>query len=107
VKSIGRFIRFVSRKVFRRIPTSILVLNENGSPVPGANVVVVGIENTEADSEGYVKIFLPNEFFYPIIIGFHDHKELLYAEFLFPGESYVYRRYPASIAGRSHVLTFS
>ena len=97
--------RFVSRKIFRRIPALILVLNENGNPVPGANVVVVGIDETKTDGEGYAKIFLSNEFFYPIIIRFNHHEELLYGEFLSPGESYIYRRDSSSNTGRSYVLT--
>ena len=93
--------------MFRRSPTSILVLDENGNFVPGANVVVIGIEEVKVDNEGYAKIFIQNEFFYSIIVSFGLHKELLYAEFLSPGENYVYRRDPSSNVGRSNVLTLS
>ncbi len=107
IRGIGRVIRFISRKMFRRSPTSILVLDENGNFAPEANVVVVGIEEVKVDNEGYAKIFLQNEFFYSIIVSFGLHKELLYAEFLSPGENYVYRRDPSSNVGRSNVLTLS
>ena len=82
-------------------------MDEDGNVVSGANVVVVGIGEAKVDEEGYAEIFLSNEFFYSIIISFGLHKELLYAEFLSPGENYVYRKDPSLNVGRSNVLTLS
>jgi len=92
-------------RIFKRPPAKLLVLDDQGIPVPGANVMVVGVGKTKTDERGCTNLFIHNDFQYALTIQYRNHKELLYIENLTPGTSYIYRADPSSNSGRAFVLS--
>jgi hypothetical protein len=72
----------------------LTVLDENDIPVSGAEVAIVGIGRSKTNSEGYVRLYIPEKYDYAINVKYDDHEELLYTEELIPGGTYVYRPGP-------------
>jgi len=72
-------------------PSSLRVLDDEGSPVSGAEVVLVGGGRSRTDGNGYAEIILPSADWYALIIRYQEHEQVLYMEKLEPGKSYVYR----------------
>ena len=72
----------------------LTVLDENDIPVSGAEVAIVGIGRSKTNSEGHVRLYIPEKYDYAINVKYDDHEELLYTEELIPGGTYVYRPGP-------------
>ena len=70
------------------------VLDRNGDPVHGAEVVVVGVGRSRTNTQGYARFYVPEEYYYAVIVRYGDHEEVLYTEVLTPGGTYVYRPGP-------------
>jgi hypothetical protein len=81
------------------------VLDHEGEPVSGAEVVTVGLGRFRTNKQGYAKLYLPRDWFYALIIRYDNHEEVLYEEQMRPGGSYVYRPDPSSPLGRLLVLS--
>jgi len=72
-------------------PSGLKVLDVEGRPVSGAEVVLVGGGRSRTDESGYAKIILPGADWYALIIRYPGHEQVLYMEELEPDRSYVYR----------------
>ncbi len=72
-------------------PCRLRVLDNVGSPVPGAEVVLVGGAPTRTDEHGYTNIILPGPSWYALVIRFPGHEQVLYMEEMEPDKGYVYR----------------
>jgi len=72
----------------------LTVLDENDSPVSGAEVVLVGIGRFKTNSQGSARIYIPEKYDYAVNVKYADHEELLYTEELIPGGTYIYRPGP-------------
>jgi len=72
----------------------LTVLDENNTPVSGAEVAIVGIGRSKTNSEGHVRLYIPEKYDYAVNVKYDDHEELLYTEELIPGGTYVYRPGP-------------
>ncbi|MCH9035883.1 MAG: LicD family protein [Chloroflexi bacterium] len=72
----------------------IRVFDREGEPVNGAEVVVVGVGRSRTNKQGYARFYVPDEYFYAVIVTYDDHEEVLYEEVLTPGATYVYRPGP-------------
>ena len=70
------------------------VLDENGVPVVGAEITLVGVGRSKTNSKGYTKLFVPEKYDYALIVKYGEHEEVLYTEELLPGAKYVYRPGP-------------
>ena len=81
------------------------VLDREGKPVNGAEVVVAGVGRSRTNKQGYAKFYVPDEYFYAVIVRYDGHEELLYAELLTPGGTYVYRPGPESTSVRAMALS--
>lgn len=79
-------------------PSSLRVLDDEGRPVSGAEVVLVGGGRSRTDGNGYAEIILPGADWYALIIRYQEHEQVLYMEKLEPDRSYVYRADSASKA---------
>jgi hypothetical protein len=79
-------------------PSSLKVLDDEGRPVSGAEVVLVGGGRFRTDGNGYTEIILPGADWYALIIRYPGHEQVLYMEALAPDRSYVYRADSASKA---------
>ena len=77
-------------------PSRLRVLDDEGKPVSGAEVVLVGGGRSRTDESGYAEIILPGADWYALIIRYQGHEQVLYMEKLEPDRSYVYRSDSAS-----------
>jgi hypothetical protein len=79
-------------------PSRIRILDDKGSPVYGAEVVLVGGGRFETDESGYAEVILPGLAWYALIITYPGHEDVLYTEEIEPDKVYVYRADHASNA---------
>jgi hypothetical protein len=82
-------------------PLRIRVIDHEGSPVPEAEVVLVGSGRSRTDQGGYAQLLLPGPDFCSLIIRYPGHEQVLYMEEIEPGHTYVYRADAASKAASS------
>ena len=83
----------------------LLVLDRNGDPVPGARVLIAGMNRSRTNHQGYAKFYLPEADTYAVAVTANGCEEVLYEEALTPGSTYVYRPDIDQSAGRYFVLT--
>ncbi|MCH8816816.1 MAG: LicD family protein [Chloroflexi bacterium] len=108
-----RFLRFFRRFLSRRDPGSLQVLDFEGRPVKGAEVIVCsttvlsGLVRSATDQNGMTGLDLPNAGYYVLTIRHGDHEEVLFMEKLEPSTGYVYRPDPETPSGRVNVLATS
>jgi len=100
----SRLRQFLTRQIPRWRVTRLRVLNSKGEPVPDAEVVIVGLNHSRTNGQGYARFYLPLLDYYPIIVRYNDHEELLYMEEMGPGKTYVYQADPSVTSGRNAVL---
>lgn len=94
------FARYISgRRVSR-----FRVLDHQGEPVAGAKVSVAGLGSYRTNRRGYARLYIPKAGDYALVIRFGDHEELLYMEWVGPGQTYVYRADSEVTSGRYGVL---
>ena len=83
----------------------MLVLDHSGDPVPGASVLIAGMNQTRTNRQGYAKFYLPGADNYAVVVTAGGQEEVLYEESMEPGKRYVYRPDVSQSAGRYFVLT--
>ena len=59
-----------------------------------AEVVIVGLNRSRTNGQGYARFYVPGADFYAVIVRFDGYEEVLYLEVLAPGGGYVYRQAP-------------
>ena len=101
----GRLRQFLGKHILPWRACGLRVLDHQGEPVSGADVVVPGLGRFSTNDQGYTKFYLPGEEWYSLIIGYGNHEEVLYQEILAPGGSYVYRPDASVISGRLWALS--
>ena len=101
----GRLRQFVTKHLLPWSTSRIRVLDLEGKPVAGAEVVVAGLGRSRTDGQGYAKLYLPYNDFYALVVRFANHEEVLYEEKMSPGETYVYRPDVQLTSGRYLALT--
>ena len=94
------FARYISGQCVSRFR----VLDHAGQPVAGARVSVAGLGRYRTNRHGYARLYIPKASDYALVIRFGDHEELLYMEWVSPGETYVYRPDSEVTSGRHGVL---
>jgi len=108
--SPGKFMAFVRRLLSRRNRGSLQVLDFDGQPVVGAEIVVAtttvlsGLVRSTTGQEGRSSLDLPKEAYYVLTIRHGGHEEVLFTEKLEPGIDYVYKPDPEVRSGRVNVL---
>jgi hypothetical protein len=70
---------------------TVMVLNERGQPMNNARISVVGLGTFRANKQGVVKLHVPSDFWYALIIKFSGHERTLFVEKVKPAEKYIYR----------------
>ena len=97
--------QFLSRHLFPWRTARVRVLDREGAPVSGAEVVVAGLSRSRTNSQGSAKFYLPADDWYALVIRYGNHEEVLYQEKLAPGGRYFYRQDPSLPAGRICALS--
>jgi len=100
----GRLKQAFARYISGRNVSRLRVLDSNGGPVAGAEVVVVGLGAYRTNKRGCVRLYVPQDDDYALVIRFKGHEEVVYVERMRPGETYVYRADSQVTSGRSGVL---
>jgi len=106
----SKFMHFVRRFLPRRHTGSLQVLDFDGQPVVGAEVVVAsttvlsGLVRSTTGQDGRSSLDLPEAGSYVLKIRHGGHEEVLFTEKLEPGINYVYKPDPAVPSGRVNVL---
>ncbi|MEE8517644.1 MAG: LicD family protein [Dehalococcoidia bacterium] len=72
-------------------PSTLRVLDLEGRPVPGAEVVLAGGGRSRTDDKGYAEVVLPGADWYALTITYPGHEQVLYMEKMAPDNVYVYR----------------
>ena len=72
-------------------PSRLRVLDDEGRPVPAAEVVLAGGGRSRTDESGYADIILPGADWYALTIRYPGHEQVLYMEEMEPDRTYVYR----------------
>ena len=109
-RGLGNIMRLLERLLRRRNTGSLKVLDFEGCPVEGAEVVLAsttvlsGLVRSTTGRDGSARLDLPNEGFYVITVRYGDHEEVLYVEKLEPGIDYVYKPDPEVPSHRINVL---
>jgi len=101
----GRLKQFLISRLFPRHSARIKVVDESGSPLPGATVTVAGWGTYATNRAGYARFYLPTDDVYALVVTNDNREEVLYEEQLGPGKTYIYRPDPALFSGRIFVLT--
>ena len=96
--------QFLTQQIPRWRVAKLRILNSKGEPVPSAEVVIVGLNHSRTNKQGYARFYLPIEDYYPIIVRYDGHEELLYMEEMSPGKTYSYQADPSVTSGRNAVL---
>jgi len=90
----GRFAQFLTKHIVPWRAGRFRVLDREGEPVHGAEVVVTGVGRSKTNKQGYARFYVPDEYYYAVIVRYDGHEEVLYLEVLTPGGTYVYRPGP-------------
>ena len=101
----GKLKQFTIKHLLPWRATQIRVLDSEGTPVAGAEVVVAGLGRSSTNRQGYAKLYIPSDFIYALVVRFANHEEVLYEERLSPGETYLYRADAQVTSGRNFTLT--
>ena len=101
----GRLKQFLIKHFMPWRTCRLRVLNHEGEPVAGADVVVASLGRSRTNRQGYASIYLPYEDFYALVVRFDEHEEVLYEERITPGKTFVYRPDPQVTSGRYFVLS--
>ena len=86
--------QFLTKHIVPSRAGTIRVLDREGEPVNGTEIVVAGVGRSRTNKQGYARFYVPEEHLYAVIVRYDDHEEVLYEEVLTPGETYVYRPGP-------------
>ncbi len=101
----ARLRRFLTTRLMPWRATRLRVLDHEGRPVSVAEVVVAGVCRSRTDAQGYARFHVPRDWYYAVVVRYHDHEEVLYEERLAPGGTYVYTPDHAVAPGRLFVLS--
>ena len=101
----GRLRHLFAKNILRWRAGRLRVLDADDNPVANADIMTVGLSRSKTNEQGYARLYLPADDFYALVIKYGNHEELLYEEHMTPGETYVYRPDPLSVAGRKGVLS--
>ncbi|MFP6814119.1 MAG: LicD family protein [Pseudomonadales bacterium] len=83
---------------------TLLVLDLNDKPVPHAQVLIAGLNQSRTNRQGYAKFYLPGADNYAVAVTANGKEEVLYEESMAPGKMYVYRPDATQSEGRYFIL---
>ena len=78
--------------------SSIRVLDQQGNPICGSEVVLVGLGCFKTNKNGYVRFYVPQTDYHPLTIRFEDFKVINYLQKIKPATTYLYQPKKASLA---------
>lgn len=106
----GKIMQLVGRFLRQRGTGSLKILDFEGQPVEGAEIIVAsttvlsGLVRSTTGQDGRTRLDLPSEGYYVLTVRHGDHEEVLFMEKLKPGVDYVYKPDPEVPSNRVNVL---
>ena len=93
----GRLRQAVAKSMMPWRTSTVEVRDESDRPVEGAEVSVAGLGTSRSNKHGVVKLYVPREDHYAMVVRFSGHEGVLYVERVTPATRYTYR------PGREHL----
>ncbi len=87
----GRLKQWFARYISGRQVSRLKVLDQEGKPVAGAEITVVGLGRFTTNKQGHTRLYIPEPDDYALIVRFRGYKEVRYVEYIRPGKTYIYR----------------
>ena len=81
----------ITRRLLPWRAATVMVLDERGQPMNDARISVVGLGTFRANKQGIVKLHVPCDFWYALIIKFSGHERTLFVEKVRLAAKYIYR----------------
>ena len=101
----GRLRQFLTVHLLPSRTARLLVLDLDGAPVAGAEVLIAGLSRSKTNKKGIARFYLPGPSHYAVALSARGREEVLYEEALAPGGQYVYRPDRENPEGRYFALT--
>ncbi len=89
-----RLLRRLSMGLLPRPNVSVQIFDREGDSVAGAELAVAGLGRSKTDARGIAQLYVPGFACYAMTVTWPGHRELLYEEFLTPGNDYTYHPGP-------------
>jgi hypothetical protein len=89
--SAGKLRQLIAKYIPSRRLSLIKVLDQQGDPICGAEVVLVGLGCFKTNKQGYVRFYVPKVDLHPLTIRFEDYKEIAYLQKIKPATTYIFQ----------------
>ncbi|MBW2635772.1 MAG: hypothetical protein JRE14_17020 [Deltaproteobacteria bacterium] len=87
----GKLRQLIAKYFPSRRLSSIKVLDQQGNPICGGEVVLVGLGCFKTNKQGHVRFYVPRSDFHPLTIRFDDYKETNYLQEIKPATTYIFQ----------------
>ena len=87
----GKLRQLIAKYVPSRRLSLIKVLNQQGNPVCGGEVILVGLGRFKTNKQGCVRFFVPRVDHHPLTIRFEDCEEINYLQRIKPATMYIFQ----------------
>jgi len=88
----GKLRQFLAKYIPSPRLSSIRVLDQQGNPICGSEVVLVGLGCFKTNKQGYVRFYVPRTDHHPLTIRFEDYRETNYLQKIKPATTYIYQQ---------------
>ncbi len=87
----GRLRQIIAKYIPSRRLSSIKVLDQQGNPICGGEVVLVGLGRFKTNKHGWVRFYVPQADHHPLTIRFEDYEEFNYLQRIKPATTYIFQ----------------
>jgi len=89
--SVGKLRQLIAKYLPSRRLSLIKVLDQQGNPICGGEVVLVGLGSFKTNKQGWVRFYVLREDFHPLTIRFEDCEESNYLQRIKPATTYIFQ----------------
>jgi hypothetical protein len=89
--SAGKLRQLIARYLPSRRSSLIKVLDQQGNPVCGGEVVLVGLGCFKTNKQGCIRFYIPRADYHPLTIRFEGYKETNYLQVIKPATTYIFQ----------------
>jgi hypothetical protein len=87
----GKLRQLIAKYLPLRCLSSIKILDQQGNPMCGVDVDLVGLGCFKTNKQGYARFYVPQTDYHPLTIRFEDYKETNYLQKIKPATTYTYQ----------------
>jgi hypothetical protein len=87
----GKLRQLIAKHLPLRGLSSIKILDQQGNPMCGVDVDLVGLGCFKTNKQGYARFYVPQTDYHPLTIRFEDYKETNYLQKIKPATTYTYQ----------------